>query len=913
MSVKPTHTQISEHPGKMGVTSAASGAELEADIQRKLKLWGVVAAFRDGRMPDNRQIDSALEYAISHSPVELNKLSPEGRVLVDDFRDIIETARMIVAEKNADELFQEAVWASYAGDASRAKQSGVVPVSKADAQADGKQAAAHLRVLISLFVTNSEARKLLNDFGIIGRDIFATGAAKVADKARPNQEQLDSVDQEAPSNQWIGADGKRLGPNDTPEVQVKGPSGAQVTYNPKDDPRDARVVDTEGNERSSGQVYDKAQEAHSQYQNKKEDLKSSAVDTARGHGQEGQQKEELKGEAKAHAKDIASSRDPNASYSTQKDQMLGRANEKTPNDVDVQNGNVNRNTDADRAQAEDTARAKGNQLLNKIPDEHRERAANAIQDTKQFFQEQLPEERRDQFIYRLKKVVVECQNHKDYQEAMSWLLDTLENYQGHAKHIASKGADSAQAVASDPSIGDSTLKFRTLLERFANGRSLNGVTDALDQIYTDAQNDSHLRGYFSRLNDYAHRVLLEPGFILDEDSDREANQLREDGKAFFTDRYKGHQERLFDELQVFFTAFNDDPLNRRFGDDLKRLFKDLLFNSEGDFQFKPKLWNDVRNILLPTFIRQVGYIPIPRAEYSDDKIDLVIENLVLSGPNLAPNELFFQMENSLRFSPYPQINKQYNDQHHHRFRVSMNQIQADIRDVAFAFRRKSGWPKISDHGLADVVIAGKGIGVDVECETVENRRDSVFKVNHVNVTIDTLKFSIRDSKHDLLYKFIKATATGVIKKAVTVAVQTAIRGALEHADDQLVEVRNRMDDAKRSEDTNRTETLKQLYSRKKETAKDNARKADEHTGTFKIVTDRESQLNPDLTHSSEKSSAQRLFKTTDLANSGKEWHSTAFDLFDKQHPAVTGQHHPSAVKGAGNQNTHAVDQARRQA
>jgi hypothetical protein len=92
------------------------------------------------------------------------------------------------------------------------------------------------------------------------------------------------------------------------------------------------------------------------------------------------------------------------------------------------------------------------------------------------------------------------------------------------------------------------------------------------------------------------------------------------------------------------------------------------------------------------------------------------------------------------------------DTHHHRFRLGLSQIQADIRDVAFAFRRKSGWPLKSDHGLADVVISGKGISVDVECESVENRRDRVFKVNHVNVSLDVLKFSIRDSRHDLLYK-----------------------------------------------------------------------------------------------------------------------------------------------------------------
>lgn len=49
-----------------------------------------------------------------------------------------------------------------------------------------------------------------------------------------------------------------------------------------------------------------------------------------------------------------------------------------------------------------------------------------------------------------------------------------------------------------------------------------------------------------------------------------------------------------------------------------------------------------------------------------------------------------------------------------------------------------------------------------------------------------------------------------------------------------------------------------------------------------------------------------------MANSGDGWRSPAFDLFDKSHPAVTGQHHPDAVRGAGsgNHNTSAIAAAR---
>jgi len=884
MSAPTTHSKISENPGKMGVTVAASGKELEADVQRKMKLWGVVEAFNAGKMPDNKQIDKALDFAIGHSPVALNQLSAEGRVLIDDTRDILETLRMMVQEKNADELFQNALYTSFAGDASRAKQDGVIPISKNDAQKDADQAAAHLRTLVTLFITNSEARKLLNDLGLIGRDVFATAASKAADKARPDQERLDQVDQEAPSKQWIGPDGQKLGTNDTPELQLKGPGGSEVRYNPKDAPGNAKVTDNQGNTRSAAQAKNEAME-------KKEELRQ-AKDEHRGEAQGTfQQATET---AKSHAQDVASSRDPNASFSEQKDQMAGRANQKA-NEEQSRHGNV------DRDEAEQQARGKAQQLKEKIPEEHRERISNTINETKDFLDEQFPEERREQFIYRLKKVVVECQEHSDYQEAMSWLLDTFENYKGAAEHVTNKGANAAGQLASDPAVASSTNQFRTLLERFANGKSMQGMQDALDQIYRDVQNDDGLRNWFSRFNDFMHRALLEPGYILEDDSDREARKIWEDGKSFFTEKYKGHQQTLFDEIQLWFTAMHHDPLNRRLGDDVKRLTKDLLFNSEGNLTFKPHLWSDLRHAFLPSIIKQIGYVPIPRAEYSDDQIDLVIENLILSGPNLFPNVVELEAHNQFKFSPYEGINKTM-DVHHHRLRLGLSQIQADIRDVSFAFRRKKGWPKISDRGLADVVIAGKGISVEVDIETVHNRRDSVFRVRNVKTQVDTLTFSIRDSKHNLLYKFIRATATGVIKKAIAAAVSTAIRTALGHLDDQLTEIRNNVEEAKKSDDATRTQALKDLYARKKETAKANAEEAkhnaEEQPGKFKIVANRDSMINADMGHSTEKSTLARVWKTEDLAHSGREWHSPAFDLLDKQHPAVTGKNHPEAVKGA---------------
>ena len=108
-------------------------------------------------------------------------------------------------------------------------------------------------------------------------------------------------------------------------------------------------------------------------------------------------------------------------------------------------------------------------------------------------------------------------------------------------------------------------------------------------------------------------------------------------------------------------------------------------------------------------ISQVGHIPIPRIEYTDDSLDLVVENLTLQGRNLFPNIVSIEAHNFMKFSPYNTID----DVSHHDFTLTFGHVQADMRDVAFYFRKKSGIPKLTDSGLADVLLGGQGLTVRI--------------------------------------------------------------------------------------------------------------------------------------------------------------------------------------------------------
>lgn len=110
-----------------------------------------------------------------------------------------------------------------------------------------------------------------------------------------------------------------------------------------------------------------------------------------------------------------------------------------------------------------------------------------------YLKEKFPEERRNRFIYRLKKVIVEQQRHRDYQDAVDFFLNMAETYHGHATQVASQGGDKGLAVRNDPAFKQAEGELRTLLERFANNASAQPIFDAIDQIYQDAQNDESLK------------------------------------------------------------------------------------------------------------------------------------------------------------------------------------------------------------------------------------------------------------------------------------------------------------------------------------------------------------------------------------------------------------------------------------
>ena len=87
------------------------------------------------------------------------KLSSEGQVLVNDLRDVIEKAKLLLLTKNEGNLIQDFIYQCTKTTTGDAKAPNA-PVDKATAQQHGNEALEGLRTLGQLLISNGQFRKL---------------------------------------------------------------------------------------------------------------------------------------------------------------------------------------------------------------------------------------------------------------------------------------------------------------------------------------------------------------------------------------------------------------------------------------------------------------------------------------------------------------------------------------------------------------------------------------------------------------------------------------------------------------------------------------------------------------------------------------------------------------------------------
>ncbi|KAK9583377.1 hypothetical protein V6Z92_007519 [Aspergillus fumigatus] len=754
----------------------------EKDINQKLQLFGIYQAFKNGKLPSNKQCDVALNSAITSKALSSppKELSSEGQALVKDLRVVIDEAKKLILSKNEGQLLQDFIWEAQKIGTGEAPVQPDVPVSKESAQQDADRAVEGLKTLGTLLITNGEFRKLLNDAMIIVRDMAGDVSQQAADRLRPSQEQLSQVDQPAEENVWHEK------PN-IPKEQLK-----------------------------------------SRFQKSKEeagDVANTATQSATG------------GQDPATAKDV----DVQAGVGS----AAQKAKEKVPEDASQ---------------------------------EAKSRAQELKERTRSYMEQKMPKERREQVIWRLKKMVIEIQGHPDYQQAVGTLLSLAEKYGRHTRDISKQGAGTTKELRGNERIRSMEANLKTLIERFANSTSLDDFFDSLDKIYRDADRDPELRGWFKNMDTFIRKALQEQGYIMQEDCNREWDRLYDHGRYLLRDRYKDHTDRILDEIRFIGDQFNQDPQNRAFRSALEKLFNDLGRDASGNVDFKKHLLKDIRDVILPSVFENVRYVPVPRIEVSDPMADVVVENLVIESDNLMPNVVEFGSDNYIRWGRKNISNKRDN-----KIMISVSGIQADLRDVSYYIKKKQGFPSITDKGVMDIFLGNEGFGFKIAASTAHKEdRQHFVKLDKVTVKIHDLDIKLRKSKHKILFAIFKPMLFNIVRPTLEKVLEKQIHDAFVKGDAFAFEVNQEVQRAKEATKQDPA-NAPNIYSRYVDAArakltekKQKAQAVAQRDTKIQTVTTLHDSMFPNIKFPGAVSN--KATEYTELAQKGERWESPVFSI-----------------------------------
>ncbi|KAI0544317.1 hypothetical protein F4679DRAFT_565450 [Xylaria curta] len=757
----------------------------EADINRKLQVYGIINAFQQGKVPSNEQIDVALNSFISSRALSnpSKRLSAEGRELVADFVDVVKQAQKLLLSKNEGNLLQDFIWQTQQFDPSSVSTPGA-PLTKDEAKQHGDKALEGLRTLGTLLITNGQFRKLLSDATVLIRDMAGDAATNAATKVRPSEDKLNQIDMPADDNTW----------HDTPDFSKENVrSQIQGAYkgNPSADARDAANQALEGARQPDGSL------------------------------------------------------DPLAG---------ARAGKGVVSDT------INANTsEEDRQAAKDTAA------------EYRRRA-------REYLNKKMPQERRDQTVWRLKKMILECQQHPDYQQAITTLLDLAEQYGKHGRSVTSDGAGTVKQTRSAFIAAEADLK--TLIERFANGTSSDDLWASINTLYEDADKDPELRNWFKSMDTYIRKCLQQPGYIMEDECNNQWHLLYDHGNYLLREKYRAHSDRIVDETKFLADQFDQDPQNRAFSASLQKLFKDLGQDENGKSQFKPHLIKDLTEVIIPAAFENVAYIPIPRIEYSDPEIDAVIENLVLESDNFMPNVLEVASDNFFRWG-----RKKITSKHQNSIDVKVSGVQMDLRDVGFYVKRKKGFPSITDQGVANLFLGGEGFSFRMKLSTADPKdRQHFFKVDKVDVDVKNLNVKLVKSNHKLLFGLFKPIMLKVLRPVVQKTAEKQIKDQFNQLDQTLYLIKQEADRAieeARADPENATNiyrryldaTQKQMLQKKQKAEQVAAKVADKKVN---VAITKEDSAFPNVHLPGGISSKATEYK--ELARKGERWESPVFSI-----------------------------------
>lgn len=317
-----------------------------------------------------------------------------------------------------------------------------------------------------------------------------------------------------------------------------------------------------------------------------------------------------------------------------------------------------------------------------------------------------------------------------------------------------------------------------IMQRFANNVDLTNMYESSNQLFRSLQTDFELKDFFRDSVGFVEKCT--PAFINSDEFRPQCEFLIKRLQAIHNQKYSKLFDSITQGVDDFSMGLEKDKQTTEFGALTRKILTKDLFgigeHQKSKFKiplFSVNVFKDLRYFAIPAIMSNWRYMPIPRLEIDDNDYNIVFEDIVLDFDDFIPAVVDIDSSQHIHTNPKTKwFGKKTAtpDQWRYSSNILVSNLNVEITNIKFMYRKKRGFMKMRDSGYLDFLIGKKGIEVKVNMKSDEE----LFHAESIKAKIDSLKLKFHGTKHQTRWKLYSPFIQKKIKKELEHAIESKI-------------------------------------------------------------------------------------------------------------------------------------------
>jgi len=193
---------------------------------------------------------------------------------------------------------------------------------------------------------------------------------------------------------------------------------------------------------------------------------------------------------------------------------------------------------------------------------------------------------------------------------------------------------------------------------------------------------------------------------------------------------------------------------------------------QGNVQLDIELLGKIRSVIGPTIAESLKYIPIPRIEENNIYRHFWIDNIVLCGYDILPENIRIRIEKDCNISM-----RDLTDRYSTRLIISFDKIRTELKNLDFFYSKKT-FPQLTEHGKVTVRLPGEGASLHLIYELEQQSGSTIPKFNKGYLQIHNFEvdFHKETLTHEILVPLISTLLKYQIQREIELSIEKNIGG-----------------------------------------------------------------------------------------------------------------------------------------